>query len=220
MTTAPLSLTHLIRPSSISEGKPPVMFLFHGYGSNEEDLFSFAPELPENLCVISARAPIPLPPFGNAWYAINFEASYGRWSNVEQALESRQKMLDFIDEACAAYGLDEQNISLLGFSQGTVLSYSIALSYPEKIKNLVALSGYIDENLLLPDYRQKDHSTLQIYASHGQLDQVIPMDWALKAQDLLAELQIASTFEEYPVGHGVSPQNFRSFQQWLEKRLP
>lgn len=220
MTTAPLSLEHLIRPSRQTEGKPPVIFLFHGYGSNEEDLFSFAPELPEQLCVISARAPIPLPPFGNAWYSINFEASYGRWSNVEQALDSRDLILKFIDEACDAYGLDTDNITLLGFSQGTVLSYSIALSYPEKIKNLIALSGYIDENLLLANYREKDHSKLHIYASHGQLDQVIPIDWALKAQDLLKQLDAEKTFEEYPIGHGVSPQNFHSFRKWLEKRLP
>jgi phospholipase/carboxylesterase len=139
---------------------------------------------------------------------------------VEQALDSRDLILKFIDEACDAYGLDTDNITLLGFSQGTVLSYSIALSYPEKIKNLIALSGYIDENLLLANYREKDHSKLHIYASHGQLDQVIPIDWALKAQDLLKQLDAEKTFEEYPIGHGVSPQNFHSFRKWLEKRLP
>lgn len=219
MTTAPLSLTHLIRPSSLNDGKPPVIFLFHGYGSNEEDLFSFAPELPETLCVISARAPIPLPPFGNAWYAINFEASHGRWSDVEQGIRSRELILNFIDEACETYGLDTNNINLLGFSQGTVLSYAIALSYPEKIKNLIALSGYIDQNLLTESFEEKDHSALQIYASHGQLDQVIPPEWAYMSQDLLGKLKIPVTFEEYPVGHGVSPQNFHSFKKWLEERL-
>ncbi len=219
MTTAPLSLTHLIRPSNLTTGKPPVLFLFHGYGSNEEDLFSFAAELPEILCVISARAPIPMPPFGNAWYAINFEASHGRWSNVEQAIQSREIILKFIDEACESYALDADNINLLGFSQGTVLSYAIALSYPEKIKNLIALSGYIDQNLLIDNYQEKDHSALQIYASHGQLDQVIPPEWAYMSQDLLGRLKIQVTFEEYPVGHGVSPQNFHSFNKWLEKRL-
>lgn len=219
MTTAPLSLTHLIRPSNLRQGKPPVLFMFHGYGSNEEDLFSFAPELPEALCVISARAPIPLPPFGNAWYAINFEASHGRWSDVEQAVQSRELILKFIDEACEAYGLDTDNISLLGFSQGTVLSYSIALSYPEKISKLVALSGYIDTQLLVDGYEGKDHSSLKIYASHGQLDQVIPPEWAYNSQDLLKNLKAEVTFEEYPVGHGVSPQNFHSFNSWLKKRL-
>ncbi|MEP2277858.1 MAG: phospholipase, partial [Maribacter sp.] len=73
MTTAPLSLEHIIRPSSLTDKKPPVLFMLHGYGSNEEDLFSFAPELPEELCIIAVRAPYILQPYGYAWYAINFD---------------------------------------------------------------------------------------------------------------------------------------------------
>ena len=148
MTTAPLSLHHLIRPSVLTDRKPPVIFLFHGYGSNEEDLFSFAPELPEELCVISVQAPYSLQMFGYAWYAINFDAEKGKWTDVDQAIASRDKILAFIDEACEAYHLDPLKISLLGFSQGTVLSYAVALSFPKKIKNVVALSGYIDEKIL------------------------------------------------------------------------
>ena len=53
MTTAPLSLEHIIKPSSLTDKKPPVLFMLHGYGSDEEDLFSFAPELPEELCIIA-----------------------------------------------------------------------------------------------------------------------------------------------------------------------
>ena len=136
MITAPLSLEHIIKPSSISEGKAPVLFMFHGYGSNEEDLYSFAPELPEELCIISVRAPYTLEPFGYAWYAINFDAVQGKWSDDSQAGESREKIITFIDESCKTYGLDEKRVTLLGFSQGTILSYAVALSYPEKIKSL------------------------------------------------------------------------------------
>ncbi len=219
MTTAPLSLEHLIRPSSLEEGKPPVLFMFHGYGSNEEDLFSFAPELPKTLCVISVRAPYPLEPFGYAWYAINFDAEQGKWSDDEQAKVSRDKIAAFIDEACTTYNLDSKNISLLGFSQGTILSYAVALSYPEKINNVIALSGYINKNILVDGYAEKNHENLQIYASHGQVDQVIPPEWAQKAPDILTKLGVANTYEEFPVGHGVSPQNFRSFNQWLIERI-
>jgi phospholipase/carboxylesterase len=218
MTVAPLSLEHLIRPSDLKEGKPPVIFLFHGYGSNEEDLFSFAPELPANYCVISARAPHMLQPFGYAWYSINFDASYGKWSDVEQAKASRDAILGFIDEACEVYGLDKENVSLLGFSQGTVLSYAVALSYPERFRNVIALSGYIDEQILIEGYRNKDHSALNIYASHGQMDMVIPPEWAQKAPGLLKALGIAHKYEEFPVGHGVSPRNFESFVKWLLER--
>lgn len=219
MTTAPLSLEHLIRPSSLEEGKSPVLFMFHGYGSNEEDLFSFAPELPETLCIISVRAPYPLEPFGYAWYAINFDAEQGKWSDDEQAKVSRNKIATFIDEACTTYNLDSKNISLLGFSQGTILSYAVALSYPDKIKNVIALSGYINKNILVDNYADKQHENLQIYASHGQVDQVIPPEWAQKTPAFLTKLGISNTYEEFPVGHGVSPQNFRSFKQWLLKRL-
>ncbi len=219
MTTAQLSLTHLIKPSSLKEGKPPVLFMFHGYGSNEEDLFSFAPQLPPELCIIAVRAPFTLQPFGYAWYAINFDADKGKWSDDEQAVESRDKIVAFIDEACETYGLDTDRISLLGFSQGTILSYAVALSYPEKIKNVIALSGYINENLISGDLATKDFGKLTIYASHGQVDQVIPPEWAQKIPGILKALQIAHVYEEFPVGHGVAPQNFYSFNAWLKDKF-
>ncbi|MEB8345573.1 alpha/beta fold hydrolase [Flavobacteriaceae bacterium KMM 6898] len=219
MTTAPLSLHHIIRPSSLNVGKPPVMFMFHGYGSNEDDLFSFANELPEELCIISVRAPYPLPPNGNAWYAINFDAQNGKWSDEEQAVIAREKIVNFMDEACATYHLDDHRITLLGFSQGTILSYAVALSYPEKVKNVVALSGYINENLLIKDYTDKDHQNLKIYASHGKVDQVIPPEWAQKTPGFLDTLNVEHKYEEFPVGHGVAPQNFYSFKKWLENKI-
>jgi len=219
MTTAPLSLTHLIRPSSLKEGKAPVLFMFHGYGSNEEDLFSFAPELQTELCIISVRAPYAMEPFGHAWYAINFDADKGKWSDDDQAIESREKIVTFIDEACATYGLDMERITLLGFSQGTVLSYAVALSYPEKIKNVVALSGYINKKIIVGNYKEKNHNNLKIYASHGQVDQVIPPEWAQKTPEILKPLGVDYVYEEFPVGHGVAPQNFYSFKKWLENKF-
>lgn len=201
----------------VNNDKPPALFLFHGYGSDEEDLFSFAPELPKNLFIISARAPLALQPFGNCWYTINFGASHGKWSDTQQAIESRERIVRFINEAVSAYDLDEQNVNLLGFSQGTVLCYAVALSYPEMIKSVVALSGYINEDILVEDYKQKDHSNLRIYASHGQVDQVIPPEWAQRTPPFLNQLKVEHVYEEFPSGHGVSMQNFNSFKNWLER---
>ncbi|MGS2738583.1 alpha/beta hydrolase [Sinomicrobium sp. M5D2P17] len=219
MQTQELSLQHIIRPSKTTGEKAPALFMFHGYGSNEKDLFSFAPELPDELCIISVQAPYELPPYGYAWYAIHFDSEDGKWSDDKQAVASRDKMAGFIDEAVAAYDLDDKNITLLGFSQGTILSYALALSYPEKVKNVIALSGYINESILAENYEKKDHSHLRFYCSHGTADQVIPVAWARKAPLLLEKLGISHTFEEFPVGHGVAPQNFHSFHLWLTGQL-
>lgn len=219
MTTAPLSLEHIIRPSNITNGKPPVLFMLHGYGSNEEDLFSFAPELPEELCIISIRAPYTLQPFGYAWYAINFDAEKGKWSNDEEAIASRDNIVTFINEACYTYGLDSQNVNLLGFSQGTILSYAVALSYPEKVKNIIALSGYINEKILKESYQKNDFSSLNIYCSHGEVDQVIPVEWARKAPTILKNLGIEHVYEEFPAGHGVVPQNFYALKKWIQEKI-
>tara|TARA_R100001369_G_scaffold38830_1_gene64738 strand:+ start:2596 stop:3243 length:648 start_codon:yes stop_codon:yes gene_type:complete len=215
LTTAPLSLHHIIKPSSLTK-KAPVIFMFHGYGSDENDLFSFATELDDKYMIISVRAPQPMQPYGNAWYTINFDAAGGKFSNEEEAIESRDKISNFIDEALKAYPIDEDNVTLLGFSQGTILSYAVALSYPEKIKRVVALSGYVNEDILVEGYQDNDFSNLSFYCSHGSVDQVIPIDWARKAKPFLDQLNIKYKYSEFPVGHGVAPQNFYEFKTWLD----
>jgi phospholipase/carboxylesterase len=213
-----LSLHHLTRPSTLKENAP-VLIMLHGYGSDENDLFSFASELPEELFIISVRAPYKMQPNGNAWYAINFDADQKKWSDDEQAKESRDKISNFIDEVVEAYPINKNNITLLGFSQGTILSYAVALSYPEKIRNVVALSGYINLDIIKNNFKSNNLSKLNFYCSHGSVDQVIPVDWARRTPEILKKLNVDYIYEEFPVGHGVAPQNFFSLKAWLKNRV-
>lgn len=218
MINTSLSLQHIIRKSTISENAP-LLILLHGYGSDENDLFSFAAELPEELFIISVRAPYTMQPYGNAWYAINFDNEKGKWSDNEQAKQSRDLIAKFIDEAIAAYPVNNNKVSLLGFSQGCILSYAVALTYPEKVKNIVALSGYVNQELFPDDITKKDFSNLDFYCSHGSVDQVIPVQWARQNAPFLKQLNIKHSYSEFPVGHGVAPQNFYEFKAWLIERI-
>jgi len=209
------SLHYLIKEPKVVLDKNPLILLLHGYGSNEEDLFSFATELPENYFIISARAPYPLPPYGNAWYAIDFDADMNKFSNDEQAIESRDLIVTFIDELLKKYPIDPDNVSLVGFSQGAILSYAIALSYPKKINKVVALSGYFNPNIMKDGFENNDFSNLKFFASHGTVDQVIPVDWARKNPEILKQLNVTHQYHEYNVGHGVAPQNFYDFRKFI-----
>lgn len=215
MEAKKLSLHHIIRTPKDGAENAPVIILLHGYGSNEEDLFSFASELPEHLFVISARAPRDLQPYGYSWYDIHYTATE-KISNDEQAIESRDLVAQFIDEVVENYPVAKDNVTLLGFSQGTILSYAVAFTYPEKIKNIVALSGYLNHKIF--DFSDdKNYKNLHFYCSHGSVDQVIPVAAARLIEPFMKEHGLNYVYEEYPVGHGVAPQNFYSFKAWLEK---
>ena len=87
---------------------------------------------------------------------------------------------------------------------------------PDKIQKVVALSGYVSEPILEKDYLKNDLSKLKIFASHGTVDQVIPVEWARKSKPFLEKIGVNLTYKEYPIGHGVSPQNFYDLKKWLE----
>jgi phospholipase/carboxylesterase len=210
-----LSLEYRIREPKIKLDTNPVLLLLHGYGSNEDDLFSFATELPDEYYIVSARAPFDMQYGSYAWYAINFDADENKFSDHNQARESRDKIAAFIDELVANYSIDSNKITLIGFSQGAILSYAVALSYPEKVQRVVAMSGYLNIEIIKEDYLKNSFSNLKIFASHGTVDQVIPVEWGQKAKPILENLGIATTYKEYPIGHGVSPQNFYDFKNWL-----
>ncbi|MEZ4857836.1 MAG: alpha/beta fold hydrolase [Flavobacteriaceae bacterium] len=212
-----LSLLHNYRPSTLLHNAPAIIML-HGYGSDENDLFSFASEIPAQYAIIALKAPYPLQPYGNAWYHIYFDRPEDKWSDEKQAIESRELVVKVIDEICTVYPIDPKNITLLGFSQGTILSFAVALSHPEKVNHVIGLSGYINEAILKTKYAENDFSNLTIYSSHGSLDQVIPVDWARKTKPFLKHLGIDCHYSEFPVGHGVAPQNFYEFLEWLLKQ--
>jgi phospholipase/carboxylesterase len=210
-------LHYLVREPKINIENPPLLILLHGYGSNEQDLFSFAEELPPNFLIISAQAPNAMGFGSYAWYAINFDDKNGKFSDLKQAKESIDKIAVFIDEIKEKYNTNPDKTFLLGFSQGAILSYSLSFFYPNKVQYILALSGYINTELV-PTSISTEIKT-DYYCSHGAVDQVLPVDWARRSKPFLDNLGLQNVYSEYNVGHGVAPQNFYSFKSWIEERL-
>ena len=220
-----LSLEHIIqKPTITSSDKAPLLLLLHGYGSNEEDLFSFAPEISEDIFIVSARAPFDLQPYGHAWYAINFDAAGGKFSDNDQARESMVLINTFLEELKSTYSIDPKNMNVLGFSQGAILSYGLSLSQPGLFRNVVAMSGYINEDLiagrndLSVRFRESETKT-NYFISHGTVDQVVPYAWAKQAPAIMEKIGADYVFKEYPIGHGVARDNFYDMKKWLEARV-
>ncbi len=213
-----LSLNYLVREPKINTNNPSVIILIHGYGSNEQDLYSFANELPDELLVISVRAPQTLAHGSYSWYTISFDMDNGKFSDDDEALESRDLLVKFIGEIKERYAINNK-VFLLGFSQGAILSYAIAMKYPNQVNHIVALSGYVNLNIMPSKIDTEAVSKVDFFVSHGLVDQVIPLEWAQETPKFLNDYNIEHIYKEYPVGHGVAPQNFYDFKDWILKRL-
>lgn len=209
------SLHYIVRQPKVAVENPSLLILLHGYGSHEMDLYSFADELPDELLIVSVRAPYEMGYGGYAWYALNLDADNNKFSDLNQARESLDKIAGLIDALKQEH--QPQKTFLLGFSQGAILSYALSFLHPNKVQHVIALSGYLNSELL-PEELSTTINT-DYYVSHGTVDQVVPVEWARKSIPFIESLGLQCIYSEYPVGHGVAPQNFFSFKKWIEDRL-
>lgn len=204
------SFVYLSKASKITNA--PLVVMLHGYSSNESDLFSFASLIPSDYHVVSLQAPLSLG-MGYAWFPIHFEENMERWTSPEEAQHAIDYVTSFLTYYTEKNDVDANNITLLGFSQGAMLSYSVGLAHPN-VSAIAALSGYLDPRLVRFDNLNKT-----IYVSHGEQDMVVPYAWAAQSVALLKENGYSPTWLSYPQGHGVNQDNLNSLMQWLQEQL-
>lgn len=209
-------IKYIERLPVVMADKTPLFVLIHGYGSNEDDLFSFAQDLPQNAHIVSVRAVYDIMYGGYAWYDINF-VNNEKWMDEAQAVKSRNKLVEFIDAIVSKENLDSENVTLMGFSQGAILSYAIALNYPDKIKNVAILSGYPEPKIIGDFDQKKDFSNLNFFVSHGVEDVVLPIEMGRTGEEFLNSLNIKSESREYRSGHGIAPQNYYDLMDWIKR---
>ncbi len=210
---------YILRPPAKNTENPQAIILLHGYGSNETDLFSFADFLPPQFYVFSLRAPQKLDFGGYAWYDIFLDASGGKFSDDQTAMQRVHELAEFINQLARKYNFDTKNINLLGFSQGAILSYSLSMHYPEMFKNIIALSGYINENIMPVQEKPEKYKKLDFFVSHGIYDEIIPIELARKIPPYLEARKIKYVYKEYPMGHEVNRECFEDFLNWLKQRI-
>ncbi len=218
MNMEKLSLVHLVRPPLVKEHTPPLLLLLHGVGSNEQDLFALAPSLDERFLILSLRAPNILGPESYAWFEVDFTPQ-GSVINPAQAEASRQTLITFINEAVTAYGPDPKQVYLVGFSQGAIMSASVALTRPDLIAGAVLMSGRILPQIEPLIATPEKLAGLPILVVHGTQDMVLPISHGRASRDTLSSLPVDLTYREYAMGHEVSRESLADVAKWLRMRL-
>ena len=197
------------------EIKSPLIILIHGYGSNEMDLFSLIDYFPKKAYIISVRGPIELFNNSYAWYNIYVDAK-NKFYDYEGAKQIRDELFKFIDDIIKYPNIDSNNVTLIGFSQGAILSHAISYSFTGKIKNIIALSGVIDEKIMKRTHLKPKTN---IYISHGTNDNLIDYQISQESLNFYKSKNIDFTFESYDQGHGINEKNLKSLVKWLNEKI-
>ncbi len=213
-----LSLVHLVRQPIVKAEAPPLLLLLHGVGSNEDDLFGLAPYLDERFLIISVRAPNTLGPGSYAWFDVDFTPQ-GPVIDPAQAEASREALIDFIGEAITAYSVDPNQVYMMGFSQGAIMSASVALTRPDLVAGVALMSGRILPEIQSLMAAPEKLEGLPILVVHGIADTVLPINHGRASRQLLASLPVELTYHEYPMGHEVSQESLADVSSWLSAQL-
>ena len=209
-------LHYLVREPKIKSEKPPLIILMHGYGSDEADLFSLANYLPDKFLVVSARGPYTLGDNRYLWYQADFSKETPV-INKEQAESSRKAVLKFIDDLKTEHLFDDIQIYLVGFSQGAIMAYSLGLTEPQKFKGIAAMSGRILEEMKPMVASKEKLKGLNLFISHGTIDNVLKIEFARQSKEFLTHLDIHPTYKEYIAGHTISEEMVVDLVSWLNK---
>jgi phospholipase/carboxylesterase len=184
----------------------------------EHDLFGLAPYLDERFLIISVRAPNTLGPGSYAWFEVAFTPQ-GPVINPAQAEASRKALITFLDEAVTAYGADPQQVYLMGFSQGAIMSASVALTRPKLVAGGVLMSGRILPQIQPLIASDEELSGLPLLVVHGTADMVLPIANGRASHQLLSSLPVELTYHEYKMGHEVSQESLADVTVWLTAQL-
>lgn len=206
-------------------GPHPTIFAFHGFGSNALDLLGLAPLLlggralmiaPQGPEEVRLDAAAGSPVAGWGWFPLL--PGDPRARDPRGAVRAIMAAREFVDEASARYPIDPARTIALGFSQGGVIAYALALSEPRRFRALVALSSWLPDDLArsLPEV---DRGPLAAWIQHGRSDEVINVGRGRESAIRVRAMGATVDFREYDMAHEVSAQSVVELDAWLSARL-
>ena len=169
----------------LSKNKPQqAVILCHGYGGDGKDISMLAinwqrflpnatflcPNAPE-ICAVN--------PSGYQWFDLSTEKEE---IILEKSLIAEKKLSEFLDQVLDNFQIKSNNLALVGFSQGCMISIQAGLKRKEQINCLIGYSGKIINQKHLSE---NINSKPKIFLMHGTNDEIVSPTHLLEAKEYL-----------------------------------
>jgi phospholipase/carboxylesterase len=189
----------------------PLVALLHGWTGDETSMWIFATRFPDGAMLLAPRGLYPAKLGGFGWQKSHSQG-WPHWNDFLPAIDAFLRILTPTNFPSA----DLSRVSLVGFSQGAALAYSLALVHPERVISLAGLSGFMPEGVghLV---EQKPLKGKSLFVSHGTQDDLVPVEKARDSVRLLQQAGARVTYCENDVGHKLNATCFRSMQTFFTK---
>ena len=201
-------------------GPFPTIIALHGWGASAHDLVGLAPIFDGGRSlVLCPQGPLAFQSgpgqVGYGWFPLKSGAPTDP-AEVRKGVDALQR---FIDEAFAVHPVDPRKVAILGFSQGGVMAYDLALRNPAAYAGLVALSSWLPDDMAASIPANSELANLQTLVLHGTKDPMISIDLARESREALTKLGVPASYHEYEMGHEISPDALQQLIGWLDEKV-
>jgi len=207
-----MKLSYLERPAA---GDPEgLVILHHGRGADERDLLGLADVLDPSgrLHIVTPRGPLTVPGWpGFHWYTVPRVG----YPDRETFDEAYRKLAAFHEETWERTGIGPGETVLGGFSMGSVMSYALGLAGDRPVPaGILAFSGFIPSvDGWEPDLDSRP--SLPVFITHGRQDPIMDVEFARRADALLAGAGLPVTYLESDAAHHIDSAHIPAAKEWL-----
>jgi phospholipase/carboxylesterase len=201
------------------EGPHPTLIAMHGFGANALDLLGLAPYIADGrFMLICPQGPmeVPIGPTrGYAWFPIKM----GGPPDQEAIADANRVATEFLNQALQKYPVDRKKLVILGFSQGGMMAYRLAVRNPSKFAALVGIATAFPDGLKDEAREPESLERLPTLVQHGRADDMITITRARASVETIKSLNMPVTFHEYDCGHEITGETLADLSEFLTTKV-